>query len=809
MVTNWLHIFIYHIKSNKLFTFLNILGLSIGIAGLIFAILYRNDEEGYNQWNPNRDVVFQTVVNIGENTIWSNVPEPLGELIAKEPEVVSYNYADGWYYDSMVYANDKKGLVGKIFDTQANFFDYFPFPFVQGNPKDAIKDATCTALSEETAIRLFGSPQKAYNKTLRVGKSTYVVRGVYKIKGKSSIAPEMVTNTMKAKLNENKGQWGNFNFNLFLKLRKPSDSVTVAKKLTNLFYVNRTLHWAKEEGVTPEEYVKKHGQNIAYLEALSKGRLKARVESYPEGRGNYQFLMIMTGLSILILILSIVNYVNLATANAIKRAKEVGVRKVLGASKKNIVLQFLFETTLTTLFALLLAMVIVELALPYYNEFLGKELVIYGKQFYLQLLLIFFITVAVAGIFPALYVSNFETLKVLRGNFSRSKSGIWLRNTMLILQFAIAGFFIVGSYIVYSQVKYLMEKDIGFKGEQVMIVSYRNAYDWREEGIKEKLFNRFMTIKQELEKINGVDKVSTGAFSFGNGANSSSSFVYKDITIQGQNMGIDFEMLDLMNIKMKSGRQLSAQLASDTVSTMLVNETAAKMMKEPNPVGKFIDWNDNKLKVVGVVKDFNLFSPQGEIPPMAFFHFKTIDWMIFNVNKIYIRVKPENREQTISSIEKFWTTKVDTEYPFKYDFVDKHYARTYENYVNQKNLFSLLNAVVILIALFGLFALASFSIQRRMKEIAIRKTLGAETNLLLKDLSKQYVVFCLIGFSLSLYPVYYFLNKWLENFVFRIDISPLPFVIGFAVLLLLTLVVVLTRAYQATRVDILNYLKYE
>jgi putative ABC transport system permease protein len=274
-------------------------------------------------------------------------------------------------------------------------------------------------------------------------------------------------------------------------------------------------------------------------------------------------------------------------------------------------------------------------------------------------------------------------------------------------------------------------------------------------------------------------------------------------------MGVDFGMLEMMQIQIKEGRSLSEKFASDTINSMLVNETALKEMGEKNPIGKEVNWNENKFKIIGIVKDFNLFGPQEKVPPMVFFHFKTVDWMLQNANKIHVKVKAENMEETIANIEKFWVKNVDTEYPFEYDFVDKEYARTYEAFVKQKNLFSLLNVIVILIALFGLFSLASFSIQRRMKEIAIRKTLGAETNVLLKELSKQYIIFCVIGFLIALFPVYFLLNLWLENFAFRIDMSILPFIIGFVVLLILTLVVVLSRAYQATRVDILKYLKYE
>lgn len=380
---------------------------------------------------------------------------------------------------------------------------------------------------------------------------------------------------------------------------------------------------------------------------------------------------------------------------------------------------------------------------------------------------------------------------------------------MLIFQFAIATFFLVGFNIVFQQINYISSKDLGFKGNQVIQIDYRNPYNYKETDYKKKIFGRFNLIKNEVSKIKGVESVASGSFTFQNGSGSSSSFVYNNVSIQGQNMGIDFEMFDLMQIKIKEGRGLSPNFSSDTINSMLINETAAKMMKDSLLIGKTIDWNDNKLKIVGIVKDFHVYGPQAEIPPMVFYHFKTIDWMLQNVSKIYVKVNPENTEQTINTIEKFWIKTVDSEYPFTYDFVDKAYARTYKQYVNQRNLFSLLNAVVILIALFGLFSLASFSIQRRMKEIAIRKTLGAETHVLLKELSKQYIVFCIIGFCIAVVPVYYFLDLWLENFAYRIAISWIPFVVGFFVLLFLTLVVVLSKAYSATKVDVLKYLKYE
>ena len=803
MILNWIKIFVYQLKQNMLFSILNVLGLSIGIAGIVFAILYWNEEHSYNDWNSENEKVFQVICDLGNNNIWPHNVAPVGPILkASAPELESLCYFQNFYFNEIIKYKGKKIVFEKIFDTQKDFFSYFPFEFTKGNIKTALLDKSSIALSEDTAKQLFGN-EDPINKQVIYANSNLVVRGVYKITGKSSIEPMAVTNLIDKSLKDNNDQWGNFNYGLLVKLKDPSKAGVVAKKIEDIFLNYRTKIDAKEAGIPLAEYEKKNGSTKIILEPLKTARLHSILNGYPEGQGNYKFLLIMAGLSVLILILSIVNYVNLATANAVKRAKEVGVRKIIGASKGNIIRQFLFETVFITVFAILLALVIVELALPYYNEFLDKELIMVGSQFYSQLLIIFIIVIVIAGIFPAVYVSNFESLKVLKGNFGRSKNGIWLRNGMLILQFSIASFFIIGSYIVYKQVEFMSNKDLGFQGKQVLDIVFRHRQN-------EDNFDRYITIRQELLKINGVENVSASNFSFGRGSNSSSGFQYNNgNNIQAKNMSVDFNMIDMMGVKLSEGRNFSSKIASDSVSSILVNKTALALMNEKNPLGKEINWNGQMLKVIGVVDHFHLTGPQEEIPPMVFFHYKTIKWMQSNMNHVFVKVSPENMESTIAALEKFWTNKVDTEYPFKYEFVDKNFAKTYESFVKQKNLFSLLNVVVILIALFGLFALASYSIERRMKEIAIRKTLGAETSSLLKELSRQYLIFCIIGFTVAFIPTWFVLSKWLEDFAYRITISAVPFVIGFVVLCTLTILIVLTKAYQATRIDVLKYLKYE
>jgi putative ABC transport system permease protein len=808
MLKNWLHLFLYQIKNNKLFTALNILGLSIGIAGLIFALLYWNDEHSYDAWNPDGERIFKVYSDLGSGTIWSSNPSALESHLKSDSRIENVVYHD-WYQAETFKYKGKPHTINKTCTTQNGFFELFPFKTISGNLKTALLNENSIALNDKTAQIIFGT-ENPIGKQLLYGSKLLTVTAVFNVEGNSSINPAIVINQLKDRLLETKSEWGNFSLSLMLKLKSSNDKEAITKKINDLYYVNQTCKGAKEEGNTVKEYIKKYGEIKSILNPLNTLRLYAVAEGSPEGRGNYQFLLIMICLSILILILSIVNYINLSTANAIKRAKEVGVRKIIGASQANIIQQFIFETVLITLFSILLALVIVELSLPYYNEFLGKTLVIFGSQFYIQLILIFIITILVAGIFPAVYVSNFETLKVLKGNFGRSKSGIWLRNGMLILQFAIASFFIIGSYIVYQQVMYLSNKDLGFTASQIGTIYWTKSNIAKNGQIAEEVvYEKYKTLKKELENIKGVIQVSTGTFKFGGGNDSSSGFSYNSNFIQAQNLAIDYDMLSLMQIKVVEGRGLSENFSSDTINSILVNETALKMMNEKNPLDKTIDWNDKKFKVIGIVKDFNLFSPQGKVPPMVFFHLKTVKWMNQHINDLFVKIDTKNTEKTIATIENFWKKNVDAEFPFDFAFIDKAYARTYASYVKQKNLFSLLNIIVILIALFGLFALASFSIQRRMKEIAIRKTLGAETKTLLKELTKQYVLFCAIGFVIALLPVWYLLNQWLDNFAFRIDISIIPFLVGFILLLLLTLAIVLSRAYQATRIDVLRHLKYE
>ncbi|AWK03949.1 multidrug ABC transporter substrate-binding protein [Flavobacterium crocinum] len=808
MIFNWFKIFIYHLKQNKLFSFLNVLGLSIGISGVIFAILYWNNEHAYDQWNPEKENVYQVLNQIGRTgDTWTTSSIPFGQTCAATvPEIEQICFLNDWYNESVIKYQNKKLIDKKITVTDNNFFDFYPFPIVKGAKKDILKEKNSVAVSEAQAKLLFGD-EDPIGKSITYQDQSYTVKAVYRIIRPSTVEPNYVFGGI---IRENDlNQWGNFNYGLMIKTKKDADIATVLKKMHNVNFVNRTLKDAKASGQTVEQYIKENGEIKIILDQLKTRYLygtKSSGSASPEGTGNLKLLYIMAGLSLLILILSLVNYINLATASAIKRAKEVGVRKIVGASKKQIITQFIFETAIIVTLAILFALAIVELSLPFYNAFLKKNLIINGAEFYLQLILIFGLVIILAGIFPAVYISNFETLKVLKGNFSRSKSGIWIRNSMLIFQFGIAAFFIIGALIVNSQVDYMMNKDLGFNGDQVIRIPF-NYQDYKTKGQK------YETTKQEILKISGVQQVSTFAGTFGNGTNSSSGFTHNGVFVQPRNVDMDFGFLEMMKIKVVEGRDLSPKFASDTIENWLINETLAKTLGLKNPINTIITsgWGNEKgnmkFKIVGIVKDFNITGLQNKVPPMVFLNMKALKWN--NFQNVYVKVSPNNLTETLEKLKLYWEKNVNPDYPFDYEFVNKGFAKTYEEQVKQKNLFFILNLVVIVIAIFGLFALASFSMERRLKEIAIRKTLGAETDVLLKELSKQYIVFCLIGFGIGIVPAYILLQKWLEDFAFRIGISSVPFGIALISLLFLTLLIVLTKAFQVTKIDVLKYLKYE
>lgn len=803
MLKNWFKIFVNHSVKNKVFTFLTVLGLAIGIAGLILATLYYKNEGSYDQWNQGKNEIYEVLSVLPDGETWGYSQASLAKNIKiKTNKLQDYCYYTPFYMSESVTVNGKNQYCDKILIAQTNFFEFFPFQFVNGNKELFKNNKNSIALEEGEALRIFGN-QNPINQIITLNKQKLLVTGVYRLSEPSSLMPKYVISIDVNGFNEDNNEWGNYNYCLMLKLKSNNDVSEIERVGEQVLTTNKLVPSAKEKGVSLEKFIEENGKFSIKLQSLNNVRLGKNTTGFLEGKGNRLYLQINMGLAALILVLSVINYINLSTAEAMRRAKEVGVRKVLGASKQNIIYQFVFETAIITVFAMLLALCLTELTLPFYNNLINKTLSIGLVDFWLYLLVIFIIVVLLAGFFPAVYIANFETLKVLKGNFSRSRNGIWIRNCMLVLQFAIATFFIVSGLIVTSQVNHLAAKDLGFKTDQILSFKY-SRYDVNS-------YKFYEAFKQDLLKIPGVVdvNVSTADLGYGSGSTSGFSLNNSKFSTQAHNIAFDFGYFKMFGMEILEGRDLSANIASDTIENVLLNERAVSDLGGKVPLGTIFDWNGQKMNVVGIVKNFNLTSPQEKVPPMLFMHMNTVNWMQSNINNIQVKIKPENADKTIAALEVFWKAKINPNVPFEYEFINKKFQRSYDTYTKQQTMFKILNILVVVIALFGLYALSSFSMERRYKEIAIRKVLGGDTPILLKILTRQYIYLALIGFIMAVVPSYVLMQKWLENFAYRIEISVIPYLVAFVLLFVLTLLVVLSKAFSATRINLLRFLKYE
>jgi putative ABC transport system permease protein len=804
MFKTWFKIFYRNSKKNWLNIVVNIFGLTVGFAGLLLVLLYLNDEESYNANNSSADDVYRVVHKMSDGDIWASSNNAEGARFKEEiPEINNFYLSRSWPNSRVAKINGKELYVQDILVGNPNFFDFFSFEIINGSAKAFKEGRNNLAISEEQAKVLFDK-ESVIGKTIEFSDRNFIITTVYKIIGKHYFMPKMVVQFKK----EPTGHWGSFSNNLFVKANKNSDLKELNKKANDVWFKNATEPQAKKEGISVEDFFKKHGTTVVF-EPLKDIRLKTIAdEAGPEGKGNYELILIMLSLSILLIIISCVNFINLSIASATQRAKEVGVKKTLGLSKITLTQQYALEIVLQGFIALLLSLVLVELILPSFNDFMDKEISILNFELLLKVGLIAMLISLIVGFIPAIYLSKFKPVEVLKGNISRGKKGVFARNIMLGLQFLISGFFLTGSIIIYNQVDYMMNKDLGFKGEQVVIVSMNENKD---------KYKKYLLAKKELVKHPNIDIVTSNSFTIGGGSSNSTNVDYKDISVQTFANAIDYNYLQTMNIKLLKGRFLQENLASDTLKNVLINETLAKAFNiYDDPIGKKInagfgdEANDGKnLNVVGMLKDYHTHGLDSKIVPTIMMHWNTFDWMKQNFWWIQIKIKPDNAQETIKFLENYWKENIEQGYPFRAQFLNKRFARTYKKYQNQKTLFLILTSVVIIISLLGLFALATLTIQQRLKEVAIRKTLGASVKELMFQLIKSFLKITLIS-SIILIPItYYFMENWLSNFVYRIDMPLLPFILTPILLIALVFVVVGLKAYNATKIDLIKYLKFE
>ncbi|MCT3789336.1 ABC transporter permease [Elizabethkingia anophelis] len=806
MLQNWTKIAFTNYKRNWISTMINLLGLTIGFTVFILVFLNWQDEKSYENWVPGGENIYLVENNnaIFGNMSVSSYPE-LHVSKEKFSEIEDYTIAGLWQSNyKLIY----KGRSAYVKEANAidSYFELFPHEAIAGSFKNAISDESKIALSEKTAKSLFGAEYKnCIGKIVKKDSDdkSYVVTVVYKYTDKNSVFKSDYI--IKTQGLNNSTNWTNFSYIGFFRVRPGADIKNLEKKLTDQMAVEEKKNSEK----WGEEYNEKD-KTIVSLIPIGKMKLDAKSEGIE--KGDKKTILILLGLSVLILTLSGINLINLKTAQASQRAKEIGVRKAIGGSRFGVVLQFLFENAIICIVAYLLSFVLIEFLLPSYNKFLGKEMSMANTNVFIYSALLLILFIFLSGIIPALYLSNFRPVNTLKGNFSRSKHGVWLRNSILTLQLIISSFFIICSFIIHSQVQYMLDKDLGFNGNQVVQIDFKKT-DYRDNYN----YKKYLRLKSEISKISGVQDITGSVLSLGSGVRNSSSVknaldTTKSINNVG-NGGIDYNYFQFYKIKFASGRDLDIRKASDTISGVVANETFVKMMGWNNQqaLGQEVypGWDGKKkYKILGVVKDFYVTGVDKPITPILFYNYDRT-YIKNSLTSLQIKLSGNDINGTLKRIEEFWNTKAEPGYPFEYTFIDKAFARTYAKYEKQKLLFSILNSVVLLVALLGLFALSSLMIDQKLKDVAIKKTLGASDSNLIRDLTKKYLWLAALAVLLSIPFSYYFMNEWLKEFAYRIEMPWWPYVLSFIILLLLTFLVVSIKAYRATKVELVKYLKYE
>ncbi|MFY1045997.1 ABC transporter permease [Chryseobacterium sp. GP-SGM7] len=812
MLKNWLKIAFVNYRKNWLSTIVNILGLSMGLCVFLLIFIHWQDEKSYEQWIPNKENIY-LVENANADfgtMLVSSYPE-LSVSKEKFSEIEDYTTANLWAsYKIRLIAQGNSAFVSSC-RASDSFFDFFPLEKVAGSFKNSISDKSKIVISEETAKTLFGDEYKScVGKTISFDEpdaKPMVVTAVYKNPATNSVFKPgfIMRNQGLDNGSGSNSQWTNYSYVGYFKLKPGTDIKKLEKKLSDQQSAQEKIVSAK----LGEKYDEKNSAKV-YLTPISKMKLDAKSEGVE--KGDKKSIMILMSLSALILLLSGINLINLKTAQASQRAKEVGIRKAVGSTRSKLMYQFLLETFIICFTAYIFALAMVELLLPTYNKFLNKEIILNDPNLFIYTGLLLIVFALISGLLPALYLSNFKPINTLKGNFAGSKSGVWLRNSILTLQLIVSSFFIICSLIIHTQVSFMMNKDLGFKGDQVIQIQFKKT-DWQSNYN----FKKYIRLKNEISKIHGVTDITGSVNSIGLGlANASSVKNALDTTKSVPNVlvgGIDYNYFKFYKMKFASGRDMDLRYASDTISGAVANESFVKKMgwNKNQALGKevFPGWEQKKkYKIIGVLKDFYINGVDKPVEPMLFFNYDR-NWAKNNMQNLQIKLSGNDINGTIEQIKEFWLTKAEPGYPFEYEFVDKQFAKTFAKFQKQQTLFTTLNMVVLFIALLGLFALSSLLIEQKLKDVAIKKTLGADEKTIVWDLTKRFLLICIIAVLISIPFGYYAMNEWLKDFAYRIDMPIWPYFLSLILLSILTFFVVSFKAYRATKINLVKYLKYE
>ncbi|MGG5506032.1 MULTISPECIES: ABC transporter permease [unclassified Myroides] len=805
MLISWLKVYRYHWLKNKLYFMLTVLGLAFGLSLLTLAVINYQEEHTYNQSNPDKDKIFM-VLNRHEDFTSINQPFPLGKALKENyPFIEDYTYYTG--YDELVVEKDKKAYtLTKVLPAQSNFFDFFPYSFVYGAAQTVFPDQRSLVLEEQKAIAIFGPGVNPLGKEVYVNEEWMVITGVFTLGNhKSSFMPEAIIAVMDQMI-ATRTNWRERFFGVLLKTDKPDQALEAIHATLEEHYYKPE---AKRYGISVEELKQKDMLNDPiFLKDLATVRLSPYGKQTPEGSGNLKMIYIFWGLAVVIFSLAVVNFINFSITQFVSRSKEMGVRRIFGGSTKYIVRQIALETALTLSIALGVSVFFMGVMLPYLNLMIDTQIELSITMVSVCFLVLLISISGLTGGIVSLYVTRQKITSILKGNFLSTQKGSLLKTIFLILQLTIACFFVSSIFIFNQQVHYMLNKDLGFKGDQIISFNLNEALRWENNDL---LLEKYETFKKEVEQLPGVEGVSASDQVFGRGGSALTSGSMDDKDFIYSVVQVDYGYFELLQIPLVQGRSYDPLYASDSIQHIVVNETFVREVGITNPLGKTLRASNSSYNVIGVVKDYNSMNLEDKVSPTVYFYMKGVANKMGSIEKVYVKIKPEdNIVQTIKAIEEKWKKfTIDQNLTFNYQFVDRQFAQSFEQVLLERKVLNVLSIGVVFVALFGLFAIASFVIQSQLRAIAIQKVLGANSFHLLKKLMLHYVYYGVISFVLAIFPSYYLLESWLSGYAYRIEIEWMTYFLSLVVMLCFIVLIVWFKAYKAVTLNVLKYIKYE
>ena len=798
MIENYIKSAWRNLRVNKIFSFINIFGLAVGLTCCMFIGAYLYNELSYDTYAANAKQIYRVGLHTIENggtTDFPMVDVAVGPGIKNAfPEVLAGTRLENYKPAFIKYGN-REFKEEKLAVADSNFFSFFSIPLLEGDTKTALIEPNSIVITRAMETKYFGD-EPGLSKMLADGASLYKVTGVIdKIPDNSQFHADAFISMSTLVKPSSPQTWSNIGFFTYILLDKNADPKKLEARLPQLvakYVVPETQH---DMGVSLAEAQKEVNTFLFYLMPLTDIHLHSATKYEFEPNGDIHYVYIFGALAVFILLLAGINFTNLSTASSSKRAKEIGVRKVLGSEKGKLVLQFLTESVLLTFLALLFALLSVYLLLPYFNDLAGKHINIAFFLNYKALALEIgsaLLVGLIAGIYPAFFLSSFKILSVLKGNGTApaaNKGG--LRSSLIVFQFAISTALIVATFVVYQQLHFMQNKKLGYDKNQVLVLNDTYSLGQNIEAFRQQLLEDSRVVNASISS----NVPSTN--------NMGGTEVYaKDIADKGPRQeiqigifNIDANYIPTLGMQLLKGRNFYPGTTADSASVIL-NEAALQSLgwADSNPVGKVIIRSGGRhYTVVGLVKDFHYTSAKEKIGPLMMLS-------RYNHGSIMVKIKTADVASLIATIKKQWET-YKASAPFSYTFLDEQYAHLYSSEQQTGEIFTTFSAIAIIIACLGLFGLAAFMIRQRVKEIGIRKVLGASPVTITAMLSQEFLKLIVIAALISFPLTWYAMHQWLQGFAYRISIHWWVFIAAGGMALL---VAALTISYQAIRAALAN-----